>query len=303
MSPILPPMLYIQMTFDEFEKTYSQLLAAPFEIKAPLDAANLSALCDELKDNDQLAAEYYGVSEEEFLMQKPFFASGTVTQITEYTSRVETVFKKKFVDMFPDFPEWWFSLPFTHTDGYDFSLIRQPPRRREFVKKHNRPRYSSIHIDQVGAYGLRIYVNNQYNKMYLYELVNPHTPGKTIKTESGVGIYGTGYHEIDSQGNLLEKNGLPIANDRCYNPGIQFVADKDGMFFLNEARTAHCPVDEFDNPVSPEEEKFAIAVTIKQSRGLKNAYKWIELHKILQESQRLQPERFIWASNYNKEKP
>jgi hypothetical protein len=274
------------MTFQEFLNLHGDLLYAPLcDTNVPLCETELTAWCNTQKCVDELQAEQKNQTELEQIKPKNFALSKLY------------LLDESFYNSFPEFKSWFSELPFIKNSGkgYDLAMLRQSPDRHKLTREMGLPTHSPIHIDAPGCIGLRIYINNQNNNMYIYELKN------NFEWKRAVGIHGDSYyfHKLDHKGFPVSVNGVPVPpEDKCY-PGKRALAPKNCIFLLNENNCAHGVAEENpDGNITPDKEKFTILIISNDNTD--QIYNWEQLDKYLQKSKDLHPEKFIFSENKEK---
>jgi len=270
-----------KITYTEFCKKHDNLMFAPLDIELPpVTPAELVSWCEQTGGAYRNYAKEAGISIEELLLTlyPAHFETTNIMNLTSLFMVKESPnpITPSFANAFPEFESWFNGLSIsTGINNVTIALLRQD--NNTILDNLGLPDFSPIHHDNPGAYGLRIYLNNKNNNMFMF----PKKERFGYDTFS-LGIYGDKLHALDeNQKVVTDSNGFPVPNDDYINKPVRArTPNKDTAFIMNEANSAHVVIREHQDLPAPDEEKFTFLI-LPTPYAFDQTYNWGELDQVI----------------------
>jgi hypothetical protein len=191
---------------------------------------------------------------------------------------------EEFVDSFPDILDWSRSLPLVEGKKFTFGWLYQYPR--DYLTNSKKPLCSPIHVDEIGGFGLRYYLENNDNNLFFYgtktsikdvkDIDNPDVP--THKKT----------HKFVKEEMQFTEQDYPVPCDYFFNKAVRINTRKNTSFLLGQEKAAHFIMHE-------QQPKFTFIV---QPVGkLEHRYDLAQIDKNIQATLLERADEFIWYDN------
>lgn len=278
------------MTFDEFNNTYHDLIFAPLSYKVPdIDINKLVKWANANRD-----LEYKMVMKNNPSLTDEDFKKGHTSELafvdsffllTGYPGKNSQWFAD-FDKEFPEFVEFVDSMPIEGEPHFGFIL--QKPYNE--IADFNPHRVSHIHADELGGYGIRMYVNSTKNRMYFYGLKENTLPEYIKENYSNSKSNLQRYHELENGKPTYSNNGLPKSNKFFYDTPVKTsLKAANQVFFINGVKAVHF--------IQHEETDSKLTFLIMGRQGLKERYNWGKIANSIEEARITQSDEFIYYND------
>ena len=271
------------MNHTEFVNKWKNLIFSPLNIPCPpIDTDILTEWTNNNADHER---KFY-----ECIEGKPF-TDDSWEEITwgDRTALWESYFVHDpwqgdygdFFDHFPDVKEWFKTLPLVEGKRLTFGFLKQ--RNKAILQEKNQYLSSSVHIDEVGSFGLRWFLNNQQNNLFFYP----------AKTEISSNELGASLQLMDKYGSMkFTKDNAPLPNENLLYPDyVQINTRKDTAFILGQVKAGHwirhesSPVDKY-------------TCIVKPIGTMEHRWDWAKMDAILTESIKTYPDEVIYHNDF-----
>jgi len=185
---------------------------------------------------------------------------------------------------FPEIVEFINRMPILGEPHFGF--VRQKPFNS--IENFNPHRVSHIHVDELGSYGIRMYIGSTKNRMSFYGLREGTLP-EYIETCTSTASLDR-YHKLDDNGRPVFYKDVPLSNDAFFDTPVRTkLKTENQVFFINGVKASHF--------VSHEENENKLTFLIMGRRDIKNRYDWQKIADSIEESKIHREDEFIYYND------
>jgi len=273
------------MIFEEFKEKYKDLVFCPLPYEVPeIDLDKLYKWIDDNQDCEYNVHRDFGgtMTKDEFdEMHRGPLAFFNSFFLLAGKPGEESIWYRGFDKLFPEFVDFVKSIPILGKPQFGF--LKQ--KNYDDMEDFNPHRLSDLHVDELGGYGIRMYINSNKNNLLFYGLKSKDM-AEYDKQQSSYSSTAR-YNKLDSNGDPVIENGVLMANDNFYDKPVRTkLKTSSQVFLISGINSAHY--------IEHEQTDKKLTFLIMGRKELKDRYDWGKISQAIEEMKLTRADEFIY---------